>query len=1220
MRKGWSIIAAAAATLFLVGILLFQTRSGSILPTHSAHPLQQTQITAPSSPRIPVSNTPLPSFSPGASAAPATFRDWLRQTKAPNPSNLAHARQLAAERREQMRALFRENPARAMAESLSWSEYLSLPEELKPLVEKPFSAIVDFALLPNCPPANPSLPKIHPHQIYMDGQWHNAYVYGRKANITTKDQLPVRGILLDGEVVLADESVEQLSAADAQAVAQLFPSKTAPGISAISGQPIATRATTILLGGELYQTASQTEAASMSEGIAAAERSFHPKSVAMAMTAATVAPGTVAFNLRAAENGILGISSVWTETPKNTLAVRVNFSDAASGFTLQQMTNLMVNSSNAVKVMSYGKTWLVPRVATVTLPKTRAEYEAAGSTAIVTDTRTALTAIGINRDTYHIVVHAHPGMNVGYAGLGEVGGANNWLNGNVSLEVTVHELGHNYGLLHAHFWAGLTGMGNLGREVNNTQIEHEEYGDTFDIMGGSTLPAGQFNARGKAALNWIEQDEIIHVVTNGIYRVFRYDHQDARTNANTKLALRIPTAGGDEYWVSHRRLFTGNASLFGGANIVRSDGPNHQSLVDAMPFSRTSSSFDTDRRSDSGLPVGRSFSDPLGTVRITTIASAGIAPLEYIDVQVVFPNNSAFTFFADANFTTNGLIGSYFNVNLRSRATQDDWRTASGLVLGGRRIDHSLSFTSDGWGARAPLRLTGGTDANWENFSVQWDGYIVVDRPVRLATTSDDSSRFWIDLNQNGFFATTAPEYVNNHWGTGQGPTRGDLSPIIHPGTYRIRIQYEEGNGGNYFTIGGADIPFDVFVDESGTTPGLTGSYVGRSLRTATAQADWRTTQTIAGQRVDSYPGFTANGWGTLSSVGLVAGPNGSNSDWNDYSVQWDGFLKVSVPVRMATISDDHSRMWIDLNTNGTFATTAPEYINNGWGGSGQGMTLGQASTIIKPGTYRIRIQYEEGGGGNGFLLAGAVQSPPDATTLFNNVTFTGVDNRTTPRLVTNDFTIQFWIKTTQLAGAEQSWTDGMGLIDATAPGAPSFGISLGNGRVLFGLRGADISEITIRSEPIADDQWHHISARRIQESGEITLFIDGLPVAYGFAPTNSIDAASVLTVGSLSDGSQFFIGTIDQVKTWNTARTDEQIAADFHQARNSHSFVDLEPAVQIYDRESSVQVHWDPLSSYRILEGASTPNGTYVQLRTDQNSTNILKAPNSTRFFRVRR
>src|SRR5688500_5813149 len=194
-------------------------------------------------------------------------------------------------------------------------------------------------------------------------------------------------------------------------------------------------ASTVLVGGEILNLSTETEAAVLSQVIANAEKSLNPKSVVMALTRAGAGAGTIAFP---EEDGILRATSTWTETPKNTLAVRIAFSDVPTpSFTLTQMTNLMVNSSNAVKVMSYGKTWLVPRIATVTLPNTRASYEASGPSSIVTATLTALSAIGINRDNYHIVVHAHPQMNFGYAGLGEIGGGNNWLNGNVSLEVTV---------------------------------------------------------------------------------------------------------------------------------------------------------------------------------------------------------------------------------------------------------------------------------------------------------------------------------------------------------------------------------------------------------------------------------------------------------------------------------------------------------------------------------------------------------------------------------------------------------------------------------------------------------------------------------------------------------------------------------------------------------------------------------------------------------------
>jgi hypothetical protein len=34
----------------------------------------------------------------------------------------------------------------------------------------------------------------------------------------------------------------------------------------------------------------------------------------------------------------------------------------------------------------------------------------------------------------------------------------------------------------------------------------------------------------------------------------------------------------------------------------------------------------------------------------------------------------------------------------------------------------------------------GGTDADWQAFSVQWDGFIEVTRPLKIATRSDDAS------------------------------------------------------------------------------------------------------------------------------------------------------------------------------------------------------------------------------------------------------------------------------------------------------------------------------------------------------------------------------------------------------------------------------------------------------------------------------------------------
>jgi hypothetical protein len=1156
------------------------------------------------------------------SGATKDLREWLATNRAVAGATrgevMAVGIRLAEARREEMRRLMRENPSEAMTRALSWSEWAALPENIRALVERPFSEVVDFEVLPSCPPREEGgVNNVHPHHVVVSGQSYHGYVYGSKALMTSKEDMPARGILLDGMAVLAEQAVERLDGENLRAASELFPRGAREGVSWVSGRGVGAEGKTILLGGAIYDLASEAEEGELAEVIGSAEKSLHPKAVAMALQAGTAATGTIAFSVDAAKKELVTANSTWTETSKKVLAVRISYASAPTSysFTLQQLTNLMVGVSNNVKTMSYRKTWVIPSYATVNLPNDQAYYESAGAgpNAIVDDTAAQLTAQGINKANYDIVVHAHPqsgGGNFGYAGLGVIGGGTTWVNGTVDVGVTTHEIGHNYGLGHAHFWAGLTGVGNLGRIGNDgAQVEHEEYGDPYDVMGGGPLPAAHYGAHGKLALNWIEPKEVINVITNGIYRVYRFDHIDARTNANTTLALKVASPGGEEFWVSHRRSFTANASMLRGAYLVRANGTGDQSLIDTTPLSKTAMPFGIDR-DDAALAIGKSFVDSLGTVRITTVAAGGAAPLEYLDVQVAFtPENVPYSFFADANLRTNGLVGSYVNADLRGRATQDDWRAAgSGVPIAGKRIDPKLSFPSNGWGTRASLKLTAGTDANWDTFSVQWDGYIVVRRPVRLATISDDSSRFWIDLNKNGAFGTTVPEFVNNHWGTGQGATMGDVSSTILPGTYRIRIQYEEGNGDNSFTITGVELPFQLFTTAARTTPGLTASFVAKSLRSTTAQADWRTSQTITGTRVDEYPVFKVNGWGSLTSVGLTA--NGTDANWDNFSVQWDGFITNSLPIKLGTVSDDASRIWIDVNTNGAFGTASPEYFNNGFGGGGQGATEGAISGVLQPGLYAIRIQYEDGGGDDSFVLAGVPQLQIDAPVLYSALVFTGTEHATTLRKVAADFTIEFWLRTTQVTGDEVNASDGVVLTEAN-----DFAVTLGNGRVLFGVKGT-----TIRSPFIADGEWHYVSARRTQSNGNMSLFVDGAPVASGVGVTDLLDGGTDIQIGSAADGSRAYVGNLDQVKIWDTARSPEQIIVDLHLSRANH-LVDVDPEVRLAQLQpNSIQVFWDALSSYRLLEGATSVMGPFTRLPTDQNSTNIIYGANPIRFFRVRK
>ena len=175
-------------------------------------------------------------------------------------------------------------------------------------------------------------------------------------------------------------------------------------------------------------------------------------------------------------------------------------------------------------------------------------------------------------------------------------------------------------------------------------------------------------------------------------------------------------------------------------------------------------------------------------------AGAGIAPL------------GRFEIYTDVSLTTPGLIGSYVNQDLRSYSPQDDWRVTQ--VIAGTRVDPTINFTSNSWGSRAAVGLTGGSDSNWDYFSVQWDGYAnILTDGIGLATCSDDGSRMWIDINGDGFFDPSGPEFVNNNWGNGQAATTGPSSVRFTPGVYKIRLQYEEGSGGNVMQLVAAAPP-----------------------------------------------------------------------------------------------------------------------------------------------------------------------------------------------------------------------------------------------------------------------------------------------------------------------------------------------------------------------------------------------------------------------------
>lgn len=1137
-------------------------RSGSRLQAEASAASAGAPITAQSGSVTPSAAGPASAAAPAAVAtipvepvaAPGPFSDfarWLGAFQAAQrsgaivpPPLLAEGQQLAAARQPVMQQLLRTNPAEALARSLKWHEWAALPVEVQALVETPFSATADYNVLSDCRPASERDTPWPGPQVVLGDEHYEAFSYGRRTGLATKIGTPLQGITLEGQAALWASPVYRLMDAEVAVAQARFPDGNARGQSWLTGEPLDGPAVTALIGGRVHYFANEAELTQVAQTIGEAEELRSPHSVSGPIASAM---GGTYFDTIAFKGSAYHLSSVWTETPKRVLGLRLAYSDApaTTPYTQPQLVTDLNSASNSIREMSFTKTHLIPTVTGIlVLPNNKAYYEANSDTVLANQAQAAAAAAGYVLANYDIYVYSFPALARigGTPAFANVNGPNQWVNGNSIPSILTHEFGHNYGIVHANSWLG-TSTGN-GYEGHG--FEHQEYGDVFDIMGNDRhtmaggqgiYPGGHFSMHGKAALNWIEASEVHHATNNGTYRLRRFDHINSRVTAGGKLALKVLTGGGQELWVGFRRNFTNSAV---GAYIVWGDTPLQHRLLDATPLSVADRTRD---KEDAVLPPCGTFTDPSGTVRITTLGQGGASPNEYLDVDVTLIDKLPdYELFTAADLKTNGLVGRYVNSSLRARTAQENWRTTPGVTISGTRVDSTINFTGNGWGARAPVGITGGSDADWENFSVQWDGFVAVNRPTRLATRSDDGSRMWIDVNGDSSFAATAPEFVNNNWGTGQGATIGEKSVVLAPGIYAIRIQYEEGNGGNSCELlAFPTVAYDLFADAGFVTNGLTASFVNANLRASAAQADWRSTQPISGTRLDAYPGFLGDGWGARAPVGLTGG---SDANWENYSVQWDGWLRVYEPTKLVTISDDSSRMWIDVDGNGTFASAAPEYVNNHWG-TPQGATLGDWSGTLQPGAYRIRLQYEEGGGGNNMLLAGAGADTPGLD--YNGLSFDGVDDHVSANLgagLANNYTVAAWVnlraggtfggtRMAVLSGPSCGSTTEVLIRSATASASDPQLLELGRCNNYEGFSS---------SAAIPLNRWTHVAVT-VTAAKVVTYYINGQPAGGGNYAGADTTLGPVIHLGD--NVSRKFNGSLDEVQIWNSALSAAQIQAN---------------------------------------------------------------------------
>jgi predicted alpha-1,6-mannanase (GH76 family) len=142
---------------------------------------------------------------------------------------------------------------------------------------------------------------------------------------------------------------------------------------------------------------------------------------------------------------------------------------------------------------------------------------------------------------------------------------------------------------------------------------------------------------------------------------------------------------------------------------------------------------------------------------------------------------------------------------------------------------------------------------------------------------------------------------------------------------------------------------------------------------------------------------------------------------------------------------------------------------------------------------------------------------------------------------VDNDFSLAFWVKTSQTAGTGQ-WYNGAGLVDGDAPFSNNdFGTALVGGKFGFGVGNPDTTIVSTTS--INDGGWHHCVATRQQATGILSVYVDGSLQATGTGNRNTLNASACLLFGAIASGGGYFNGSLDEIKTFSRALGSTEVA-----------------------------------------------------------------------------
>ena len=270
------------------------------------------------------------------------------------------------------------------------------------------------------------------------------------------------------------------------------------------------------------------------------------------------------------------------------------------------------------------------------------------------------------------------------------------------------------------------------------------------------------------------------------------------------------------------------------------------------------------------------------------------------------------------------------------------------------------------------------------------------------------------------------------------------------------------------------------------------------------------------------------------------------------------GICKAVLVANTLTVPTDYTSYWPLDATNGTVALDASVNGNNG--------TVSGAA-------------WNANGQINGCLAFNGTNS------------FVQVSN-----LVSNDFSIAFWVKTTQTGGTVQ-WYNGAGLVDGNYPSTTNdFGTAMVDGKFGFGVGNPDTTILSTNS--INDGAWHQCVATRVQSTGLMSVYVDGILQATGAANSNALTASASLRFGQIASGGGFFNGSLDEIKIYGRPLGNNEVTALYY----SSAMPPAAPTNLIASASGTqVALSWNSYfwATNYIVRRSTTSGGPYMPIAT---------------------